>query len=80
MKKTWSRACLLVPRCKGLRIARSVGTSNVESPTPMSLWSAPLTHQALQYLCPHSGAGGAWPMLTVSANRHPEGVLPLLCL
>ena len=29
---------MLVPRCKGLRIARIVETSNAESPTPMNIY------------------------------------------
>ena len=43
---------MLVPRCKGLRIARIVETSNAESPTPMNIYITLQDHGGLhQDLC-----------------------------
>ena len=38
---------MLVPRCKGLRIARIVETSNAESPTPMNIYITLQDHGGL---------------------------------
>ena len=44
---------MLVPRCKGLRIARIVETSNAESPTPMNIY---ITLQGTE-VCTNSQCG-----------------------
>ena len=52
---------MLVPRCKGLRIARIVETSNAESPTPMSIY---FTLQDL---------GGLHQRPMRAVYKHPKG-------
>ena len=52
---------MLVPRCKGLRIARIVETSNAESPTPMSIYFTLQDHGGLHQR----------PMRAV--YKHPKG-------
>ena len=52
---------MLVPRCKGLRIARIVETSNAESPTPMSIYFTLQDHGGLHQR----------PMRVV--YKHPKG-------
>ena len=52
---------MLVPRCKGLRIARIVETSNAESPTPMNIYITLQDHGDLHQ----------WSMRAV--YKHPKG-------
>ncbi len=56
-KKDVELPLLPVPRCKGLRIAQLVETSNVESPTLMYVYKTPLPIASL--------AGNEWRLYII---------------